>query len=67
MEFFGIFSMWKILYDMTKYSMPMRQYTQKHVMIVKFFVVGTGLNGNKSMNITNVYSPKQNQYTSHGN
>ncbi len=36
-------------------------------MIVKFFVVGTGLNGNKSMNITNVYSPKQNQYTSHGN
>jgi hypothetical protein len=40
---------------------------KKHVMIVKFFVVGIGLNGNKSMNITNVYSPKQNQYTSHGN
>jgi hypothetical protein len=45
----------------------MSQYTWKHVMIVKSFIDGIGLNGNKFMNNTNVYSPKQNQYTSHGN
>ncbi len=45
----------------------MRQYTWKHVKIVKSSIVSIGLNGNKFMNITNVYSPKQNQYTSHGN
>jgi hypothetical protein len=31
------------------------------------FIVGIGLNGNKFMNNINVYSPKQNQYTSHSN
>jgi hypothetical protein len=44
----------------------MNQYTWKHVMIVKSFIDGIGLNANKFMNI-NVYSPKQNQYTFHGN
>ncbi len=36
-------------------------------MIVKSFIVGIGLSENKFMNNTNVYSPKQNQYTFHGN
>jgi hypothetical protein len=36
-------------------------------MIVKSFIVSIGLNGNKFMNNINVYSPKQNQYTSHSN
>jgi hypothetical protein len=45
----------------------MKQYTWKHVMIVKSFNVGIGLNGNKIMNNINVYSPKQDWYTSHGN
>jgi myo-inositol-1-phosphate synthase len=36
-------------------------------MIVKIFIVGIGLNANKFINNINVYSPKQNQYTSRGN
>jgi hypothetical protein len=37
-----------------------RQYTWKHVLIVKDFIVDInhGLNGNKFMNTTNVYSPQ---------
>jgi hypothetical protein len=45
----------------------MRQYTWKHVMIVKSFIVGIGLNWNQFMNNINVYSPKINKYTFHGN
>jgi hypothetical protein len=36
-------------------------------MIVKSFIVGIGLNGNKILNNINVYLPKQNQYTYHSN
>jgi hypothetical protein len=36
-------------------------------MTVKSFIVGIGLNANNFINNINVYSPKQNQYTSHGN
>jgi hypothetical protein len=42
-----------------------RQYTWKHVMIIKSIIVDIGLNWNKFMNNTNVYSPKQKEYTSH--
>jgi len=37
-----------------------RQYTWKHVLIVKDFIIdiGHGLNGNKFVNTTNVYSTK---------
>jgi hypothetical protein len=45
----------------------MRWYTWKHVMIIKSFMIDIGLNGNKFMNNTNVYSLRQNQYTYHGN
>jgi hypothetical protein len=38
----------------------MRQYTWKHVMIIKSFIASIGLNGNKFMNNINVYSLKQN-------
>ncbi len=36
-------------------------------MIIKSFIIDIGLNGNKFMNNTNVYSLRQNQYTYHGN
>jgi hypothetical protein len=44
-----------------------RQYRWKHILIVKDFIVdiGHGLNGNKFMNTTNVYSPQQKEYTYH--
>ncbi len=45
----------------------MKQYTWKHVMTVKSFIVGIGLNGNKFMSNINLYSLKQKQYISHGN
>jgi len=44
-----------------------RRDTWKHVMTIKSFIVGIGLNGNKFMNIIIIYSLKQNQYTFHGN
>ncbi len=39
----------------------LKKYTLKHVMTVKGFIlnIGHGLNENKFMNTTNVYSPKQ--------
>ncbi len=37
------------------------------VMTVKSFIVGIGLNVNKFISNTNVYSPKKIQYTFHGN
>jgi hypothetical protein len=38
-----------------------KQYTWKHIMTIKAFIldIGHGLNGNKFINTINVYSPKQ--------
>jgi hypothetical protein len=38
----------------------LKKYTWKHVMMVKGFIldIGHGVNGNKFMHTTNVYSPK---------
>jgi hypothetical protein len=42
-------------------------WNDMHENTVKSFIFSIGLNGNKFMNTTNVYSPKKFQYTSHGN